>query len=121
MPISLGSKTRIARKPHRCSMCNVAIQPGDTYRVSTNVFDDRVYDWKSCTACVADHIVSEVYDWAGMPDEGVGYDSGVGWAHDARHAGPGHPEIVRAAEDYLRRVGCTCDRCDGSTPPGGES
>lgn len=111
MPTQLREATRVARKAHRCSLCGGAIKAGDSHHVSTNVWDGRVYDWRTCTPCNADGIIHEVYDWAGQPDEGVDGESAWEWAHDARLAGPGHPEVVRMADDFLRRRGCECERC----------
>lgn len=112
MPTNLREATRTARKVHHCGMCAAPIKVGERHHVSTNAFDGRVYDFRTCEPCRQDRIVSEVYDWAGMPDEGVDFESAREWAHDARAAGPGHPETVRMAEDYLRRCGCACERCE---------
>lgn len=112
MPINLRSATRTARKWHHCDICGGMVKIGEKHHVSTNVFDGRVYDFRTCIPCQTDRIVSEVYDWAGGPDEGVTAETAWEWAHEARHAGPGHPEIVRMANDLLRRAGCQCERCE---------
>lgn len=112
VPEQLREAERVARKVHHCEMCTAMIRVGERHHVSTNVFDGRVYDWRTCAACRADGIVIEVYDWAGMPDEGVDQESAREWAHDAVQAGPGHPKIVAMAKAYLRRCGCRCERCD---------
>lgn len=121
MPTQLRATTRTARKVHYCSLCGGMVKVGEKYHVSTNVFDGRVYDWRTCLPCQTDGIINEVYDWAGMPDEGVDSESAHDWAHEARHADPGHPKIVRMAEDFLRRQGCNCETCEQLTRPGGDS
>ncbi len=114
MPIQLKAATRVARKEHRCGMCNAVIKVGESHYVSTNLFDGRVYDWRDCEACQRDGILAEVYDWAGMPDEGVNFESAWEWAHES--AASRNPEIARMAADYLRRCACTCERCEQPTP-----
>lgn len=117
MPEQLKEATRKARKAHCCSLCVGQIAVGEEYHVSTNVFDGRVYDWRTCADCRRDRVLAEVYDWAGMPDEGVDTDSALDWAHDAVLAGPGHPSIVESAAAFLARVGCACERCERDLPP----
>lgn len=78
----ISEATRRARKPHQCGMCNATIQPGDHHHVSTNIFDGRVYDWRTCQPCERDGIVSWVYDWMSWPDEGVTYEHAAEWAPD---------------------------------------
>lgn len=107
MPTQLREATRIARKAYRCSMCNGAIEAGTSHHVSTNLFDGRVYDWRTCRSCVEDNIVSEVYFWAGSPDEGVGFEQAWEWAHDHRD----DPALGREASALLARCACKCERC----------
>lgn len=83
MPTTLREATRTARKPHRCDLCDGLIAVGEQHHVSTNVYDGRVYDWRTCAACKRDRVIAYVYDWAGFPDEGVGYDTALEWAADA--------------------------------------
>ena len=100
MPTLLSSKTVTARKPHRCGSCStVAVQPGDTYTRESYVYDGRAYTWVSCADCAA--LMPEVWDWAGMPDEGVGPDEYAEWALDHRDD-PTHGEAARA---FLIRTG----------------
>lgn len=112
MPTQLREAARVARKAHACSLCVGVIAVGDKHHVSTNVWDGRVYDWRTCIACATDGIIHEVYDWAGQPDEGVGEDTAQEWAHEARRAGPSHPKVVQMAEAFLRRRACNCESCE---------
>jgi hypothetical protein len=121
MPEQIRESIRSARKAYHCGTCVSVISVGESHHVSTNVFDGRVYDWRTCAACSADGILAEVYDWAGMPDEGVDSDSAQEWAHEAQNAGPGHPEIVRMATAFLVRFGCGCERCEHRSKSGVES
>jgi hypothetical protein len=107
MPIQLKATTRVARKEHRCGMCNAVIKVGESHHVSTNLFDGRVYDWRECDGCTADSIVSEVYDWAGYPDEGVTFESAWEWAHENTAAKDA--EIARKASNFIRRCACTTE------------
>jgi hypothetical protein len=109
MPTYISERTRTARKPHRCSTCLGPIKPGDVYRVSTNVYDDRMYDWKECEACRSDCVIAEVYNWAGQPDEGVTYEDAHEWATDHRS----DEKYGTAATAFLsRRVPATAERGD---------
>jgi len=95
--MQLSKKTVTARKAHRCFACNtVAVQPGDTYVRSNNLYDGRVYSLASCSPC--DALLHDVFAWAGDPDEGVDSESFMDWALDYRH------EDDRALA-YLSRVG----------------
>lgn len=100
--MTLRTSNPVARKGHCCEWCYGDIQPGEKYHRSTNIYDDRVYDWVSCAACAA--LVNDVWAWAGCPDEGIAEDSFADWSHD-------HREHDARARDYLTRRGCTCKRC----------
>lgn len=113
MPTSLREATRTARKAHRCGACNGEIPIGTKHRVSTNVWDGRVYDWRTCRPCDDDHIIGEVYYWAGYPDEGVDYESAWEWAHEYRVSTSALGDTARR---YLARTGCKCEQCEGGTP-----
>lgn len=108
MPTQLREATRTARKVHHCGGCGVIIKIGERHHVSTNVWDGRVYDWRTCEACHRDNIVGEVYFWAGSPDEGVDIESAWEWAHE--HCSLVSP-LGQAASDWIERNGCTCERC----------
>lgn len=112
MPTTLRTATRVARKPHRCGMCNAPIGVGERHHVSTNLFDGQVYDWRECQQCTDDRICNEVYHWWGCPDEGVGYESAWEWAHECRD----DPALGHAARAWLTRSKCACERCDGEQP-----
>ena len=107
MPELLRETYRVARKPHRCGGCNGEIKVGERHHVSTNAWDGRVYDWRTCAACADDNIVSEVYFWAGSPDEGVDYESAWEWAHECRT----HEDVGEIARAWLTRSGCECEQC----------
>ena len=99
MPQLLKSKTVTARKPHCCSGCTTsAVAVGDQYLRETYIYDGRVYDWVSCQECASLQMV--VWDWAGRPDEGIGFDEYVEWAREAK----GDPEHGEAARTYLARI-----------------
>lgn len=109
MPTTLREVVRAARKKHHCGLCNANIEVGEKHHVSTNVWDGRVYDWRTCESCARDNIVGEVYYWAGYPSEGVGYDSAREWAHEYAVSASPLGEIARA---WLLRSNCTCEDCD---------
>lgn len=99
MVMRLRDATPTARKAHTCEWCYGTIQPGEKYHRSTNIYDERLYDWVACTEC--DALCPEVWDWAGRPDEGIGEDSFMEWARDHRD----DPEHGEAARAYLTRRG----------------
>lgn len=78
--ITFSERTVRARKQHRCGMCGQGISAGDLYRVSVNLYDGRVYNWRECLPCGNDGICAWVYNWADYPDEGVGYEEADEWA-----------------------------------------
>lgn len=92
----IKSRTPLARKPHRCDFCtSLAIQPGQAYVRNTLVYDGRVYDWVSCCAC--DSLTTEVWDWGGADDDGMGSDTFAEWAF----ANINLPEAVEFLKRYL--------------------
>lgn len=105
--INLRRSTPTARKPHSCDWCYGRIQPGERYHRSTNVYDDRVYDWVSCNAC--EGLAARVWDWSYRPDEGIGEDSFSEWA-DAHRDDLEHGKDARA---YLARRGIAQPDEDG--------
>ena len=81
---TIAYATRRARKVHRCGMCTKRIEIGELHRVSTNVYDGRVYDWRECLTCDRDGICMLVHDWTGgYHDEGVSAENAVEWAEEA--------------------------------------
>lgn len=100
-PVSFRESVRRAAKPHRCSMCNASIRVGDLHHVSTNCYDGRVYDWRTCQPCRRDRVTGMVYDWTGHPDEGVDLDDAIEWAPEAILYAKGHER--RSARDWLAR------------------
>ena len=105
----LSKKTVTARKAHVCMTCSAtAIQPGQTYRRATYIYDGRIYNWVQCVEC--DALGGIVYDWSGA-DEGVGLDEYVEWAEEHRDDGA-HGEAARA---YLVRLRPATNRTDGDS------
>lgn len=100
--MTLRTADPVARKVHRCDWCYGNIQPGEKYRRTTNIYDDQLYDWVSCSQC--DALAGDVWEWAYRPEEGIGEDSFSEWAHD-------HSEQDDRARGYLTRRGCACVGC----------
>lgn len=83
MTTLLRSRTTTARKVHLCTTCQQpAVQPGEQYERTTYIYDGHFYSALDCTGCRA--ISGVVYEWCGMPDEGIGMDSYTEWAHEHR-------------------------------------
>lgn len=102
MTTLLREKTVTARKAHACATCNQpAAQPGDTYRRTTYVYDGRIYDWVQCDPCR--EMATEVFDWVGYPDEGIGLDHYYEWASEAVIHGTPDQQVM--AKNYLERLG----------------
>ena len=102
--IQLRTSTPTARKPQRCDWCYGPIQPGERYHRSTNIYDDRLYDWIACRACEA--LCVTVWEWAYRPDEGIGEDTYAEWAQD--HCDD--PEFGEQARAYLARRKAAAER-----------
>lgn len=47
----LAQKVKTARKPHRCSECGGAIEPGQRYRLTQYIFDDEFTIHHECRKC----------------------------------------------------------------------
>lgn len=94
MPMCLRDAKPVARKAHRCDCCTGRIEPGERYSRSTNIYDGRVYDFRSCAAC--ESLVSEVWNWAGKPDEGVNCEDFIEWAQDQDESDGEHAAVARA-------------------------
>ena len=82
----LSASRPVARKAHRCDLCGIRIEPGEVYDRSTNLYDGRLYDWKSCrgpVGCgeVAHAIWSDPF-WCPYGDEGLDADHAYEWASD---------------------------------------
>jgi hypothetical protein len=83
MVTTLRTSTPKARKVHICRSCGQpAAQPGEVYHRATLLYDGHVYDWIECEPCRT--INGSVWEWAGMPDEGIGMDDYAEWARDHR-------------------------------------
>lgn len=107
MPEQFRSEFRAARKAHQCGMCCATIEAGERHHVSTNVFDGRVYDFRTCAGCEDDRILAEVYAWCYSPDEGVNAEAAFEWAHEHLE----HEQLGEAARRWLTRAGCRCEQC----------
>ena len=65
----LASKDRKARKEHRCDFCGETIKKGEVYDWSKLIEGGTLYEWKSHEKC--DFLCSQLWDYAGHPDEGM--------------------------------------------------
>lgn len=57
-PEAFITKTRKARKKHRCCECGVTINPGDRYQYSSGIWDGEPDSYKQCQTCY------QVFEWA---------------------------------------------------------
>lgn len=85
--VTVLSDTRpVARKVHRCDLCGIQINPGESYDRSTGIFDGHLYTWKSCRGIVGCNEVSRAIwtdpNWWPYGDEGLDWDLAVEWASD---------------------------------------
>lgn len=88
--------TPIARKAHRCEYCcSFSIQPGHAYVRATNVYDGRVYDWISCSAC--DRLTEQVWAYGGDGEDGLDSSMFYDWAEAA------YPRGIEGAYEFLVR------------------
>lgn len=71
-----------ARKAHRCQLCAGRITHGSRYYAQTNVYDGRIYTFKTCQWCEESGVINEVSDWSGWLDEGVYEDMVIEWADE---------------------------------------
>lgn len=72
MPSVFNSKTRKARKSHKCCECSATINKGDSYRFSSGIWDDGPASYKQCGNC------GVICEWAVSEDarehgDGVGF------------------------------------------------
>lgn len=83
----LSRSEPVARKTHTCWVCGPgAIQPGDQYRRSSNVYDGRAYTLKVCLPCA--DLEMEAWGWAGETDDGYGHQDFIDWAIENRDTDP---------------------------------
>lgn len=64
----LDSKTRKARKEHRCDYCGGIIKKGEAYEWSKLIYDGTLYEWKAHKKC--SFLSLQLWDYAD-PDEGM--------------------------------------------------
>lgn len=91
-----------ARKPHTCSLCHAAIQPGDRYYAAVCIYDDHMYTWRECGPCNEAGIASHVYDFWDCPDEGIDAEDAYEWATTLLADDP-NSDDAQAARAYLDR------------------
>ena len=95
-----------ARKAHCCSLCTGPISPGETYSRRTLVYDGQVYDWRECSDCEADEIVSLVAEWT-YDEDGIGPEDAYEWASETAL----YPRADSlAAKRYLDRANRSAER-----------
>lgn len=83
----LATTEPVARKTHTCWVCGPgAIQPGDQYRRTSNVYDGRVYTLKTCLLCA--DLEMEAWGWAGETDDGYCEQDVIDWATENRDTDP---------------------------------
>lgn len=70
MPLVLASENPVARKDHRCDLCDRIIGPGERYNRQRNIGEDGPYVFKVCAHCCALVRLTTATDWA---DDDAGY------------------------------------------------
>ena len=78
-----------ARKTHKCDSCHRTIDPGETYRRGSGVWEDRWCSWKQCLHCLA--LLPRI-DW----DEGWSDEDYIEWE-------PADLEELRVKVHYNRK------------------
>lgn len=51
VPEVIDEAIRTARKEHTCDYCGLKINIGEKYEDQTNIYDERLYHWKSHLSC----------------------------------------------------------------------
>ena len=76
--------TRRARVPHRCTGCDETIRKGDTYTVTSQLYEGEWYEWKHCARC--DALFSAIFAamraselYSGSPGVDPAFACGVSW------------------------------------------
>ena len=64
----IESKTKTARKSHRCDYCGEIIEKGEEYSYQKNIFDGTFYEWHTHLAC--SRVASAIWDYVD-PDDGM--------------------------------------------------
>ena len=80
--VQFAESRPVARKAHRCNMCARMIAPGETYWASRNIYDGRVYTWKTCAHCDAAITATSLGDYLYDCDydgDGYGPDDVAEW------------------------------------------
>lgn len=90
-----------ARKPHRCDECYGTIQPGETYRKCTGVFDGAGFTHKMCNDC--DALIKEM-------NEGKDFEDTVSFGDLLEFASEEGDEYLRRFADIKRKRGVEIPR-----------
>lgn len=75
MPKVLREDQRVARTPHRCDLCGRTISKGEGHWAQTNIYDGRIYTFRTCEHCEAFISVCGVLDDIPWDEEGYGPDA----------------------------------------------
>lgn len=76
----LSTETPVARKRHRCDLCDLPITPGEKYTRQTIITDGRMGTWRNCAEC--DDVIDAIQREGSMPTEGVDHEFAWEWACD---------------------------------------
>lgn len=93
----LRSTHPTARVEHKCQTCTRVIAPGEKYERQVCAYDGRVYDWVTCSDCIA--LFPSVWDWVAFDDEGIGQEDYDEWSrehvNDEKHRALARAHLVR--------------------------
>lgn len=67
----LENRRKISRKTHRCDLCGMQIQKGETYDYQRLIFDGTFYEFHSHCAC--SRVSSAIWNYVD-PDDGMDED-----------------------------------------------
>lgn len=70
-PQAFSTKTRTARKAHKCCECGDDINPGDKYQYSSGIWDGEAASYKQCLICW--DIIQKVCEKIGNLDDAPGF------------------------------------------------
>ena len=100
----LDSKTRRARKPHKCYACGVVINPGEEYHWEKSVDSLGLYELKACLACcdASSEVSDFIDDWWHVSDEGITFEDYREWATDPDYDDTPAKQAWRQRAGYTR-------------------
>ena len=64
MITTLGEKIVVARKPHSCGFCGLAIAKGDKHHTQRNADDGHIWTWRAHIDC--DDKYPAYLEWCGI-------------------------------------------------------